>query len=835
MSDKQPAQSMPPIGAPVASPMGMIGSGDSEGGDEFQLGPIIQTIRAGWKWPVLLGGVAALLALIMVLITSPKFEAGGSLYLASAEKNQPLSSDALSGISLLTGLVQGSNMDTQIEIIRSRDMVQRAILASGINAQVWNAGHRPGLSYAGWVFGGRELSLYAPPPHALRALYAEVTNASLSGQVLTIRFAQADKYQILHHGKVLLTGLLGQPAVGPDLRLTLDPVQPQYVPAAHAEYQIRINSPLASYDAMMSSGALSVSQVGGLADAAGAGRTSYLVGIHYQSADPYAARRFVQTLMQTYLTETGSWSTDQAGATYDYLSGQLKKIRTALSAADTRLANFQSKSGVISVPEAAKELIQQLATYETQRSQTKITLYGLQQIQKALAQPDSKLNPYLFSNVQDPVLNGLSTRLAEAQTKLDSLQKLYTSAAPQVVQVKSEIASIRSAIGNLVNNQERIANQQLQSIDSIIGQTRAQMGSYPRSELEIISLTRSTEVLGKLYMFLLQKQEEAAVNKASTLTKNRVLDTALVRDKPVAPDAKREILLDGLLGVLLGLGIVLGRYWLHPGFRSEEEVRRRYPFLPVYGLLPAEQIPPKTQATSFKMPDPRSSYGEALRLLRGNLYLAAGEGRGQVLALSSAIPGDGKSTLAFQLAVALAQDGKKVLLLDADLRKPHAHLAFRVAQEPGLAAVLAGRSSWEEALHHIEDTGIDLITAGNTPPNPSEHLGSGKLAELLVALRSHYDYIVMDTPPFPMVGDMLTIGPLVDRLLTVAKIEHTPRRAYQEHLQGILGLHRPSGLIIFGIHILGSYRYGYGIHAKGGSWASAESWRRFLVSLRNRK
>lgn len=813
----------------------LLNAGHCAESDEIELGPILHAIKTGWKWPVIMGGGLAVLTVIVVLVSRPEFRAGGSLYLASVEKNQSLSSGAASSISLLTGLSHGSNMETQVEIISSRDMVKRAILSAGINSEVWRAGHRPALTFAGWKLGGETLSLYDPAPDALRAIYGDVTDADLKKQTLTIRFGRGGQYQIRHHGQVLLTGQLDQPAVGPGLRLILRAIHAHYVPPLHAEYRIRIENAMGAYDTMIKTGAISVAQEGRIGG--GGKKTSYLVGIHYKSTDPFAAERFVSALMHTYLSETQSWSTDQAGASYNYLSRQLEKIRTALTTADARLASYQSKSGVIAVSAGAKAMIGELANYETQRSQAKITLYGLTQLRKTLAQPGGALNPYLLSSIQDPVLNKLSTKLVEAQDKINSLQKQYTAASPQMIQAQAKLASIRSAIGELVQNQEKMATQQLQSIDSIIAQYQTKMATFPHSELEVISLTRSSEVLGKLYMFLLQKQEEAAINKASTLTKNRILDTALVRDQPVAPNAKKDIVLFGLLGVFLGLSIVIGRYLLHPGFRTDEELRRRYPFLPVYGLLPLVYRFSRSKELLFQMPEPRSGYGEALRLLRGNFYLAVGESGGQVVALTSAIPGDGKSTLAFQLAVALAQDGKKVLLMDADLRNPHAHLAFHVTQEPGLAGVLAGRSTWQEALHHLQDTGIDLITAGNIPPNPSEHLGSGKLGQLLADLRPHYDYILIDTPPFPMVGDVLIIGPLVDRLLTIAKVDHTPRRAYQEHLQGILSLEQPLGLIINGIRVQGGYGvdgygYGYGVDADGKSLQPAvKRWRSLLKRL----
>ena len=565
------------------------GQHGEENHDDIHLGPILLAIRRGWKWPVAIAGALALIAVIHALFTAPLFRASGTLYLAQSEKGQPGASNAASSISLLSDLLpEGASMETQVEIVGSRHMVRRAIIASGANAQIWQSnGQAPQFNYAEWKFGGQSLSLYAPGPKALRVLYAHVTDPALEGRVLDLRFLAGGNYQISYHGRTVLSGRLGQPAVGPDLRLVVKPEQPDFSPAVNAHYQLCIENAINVYKSLMSTGAISVTR--GTGDDVDAAKASYLVTVTVSDKNPYVARRLTNALMQTYLTQTRSWSTDQAGATYTYLSGQLDKIRDALSHADTRLGDYQSKSGVIAVSAGAKALITELADLETQRSQDKMTLYGLQQIQKNLAQPQATVNPYLFSS-SDPVLNELSTRLADAESKLTALRKEYTAKAPQVIEAEANIASIRSAIGTLVQNQEKIASQRLQSIDAVIRQHKDQMSRYPQSELKVLSLTRSAEVLGKLYMFLMEKQEEAAISKASNLTKNRVLDTALIDPLPISPDAKKDFILYALLGLLLGLAIVIGRYFLHPGFRSDEELRRKYPFLPVYGLLPT--IPP---------------------------------------------------------------------------------------------------------------------------------------------------------------------------------------------------------------------------------------------------
>lgn len=805
-SAQQPARSSANLEAMRG---GIMPNQATEGSDEIELGPLFQSLRAGWRLPVYLGGAAAFLAVLFVLFAQPVFEASGSLYLGSAEKSQSVSSSALSGFSLLSGLMQGSSMATQVNIVRSRDFVEEAILDSGLNAQVWPDGATTNQRFWNWLLGGRSLSIYATPANGLHASLADVTSPALNKQKLDVLFSADGHYQILKDKQVVLQGQLGQDAIGPGIRLKLQAIRPHYTPPAHTLYHLRIQTPRAVYDAMTKSGALGVNQLGG--GSGSSAETTYIVNVHYQNADPFAARQFVQTLMQTYLDKTHAWATGQAGASYDYLSTQMHKIRTALSAADASLAHYQAHTGVIAVSAGAQAMIKQEADYETQRAQIELQLHTLQQLRQQLSAPQASINPYILNSIDNPVLNQLSGRLAAAQTKLTSLEKIYTPAAPQVIQVLAEIQSIQSAIHNLIDNQTQTAQQQLQSLDALLSQYQTKMGKYPKAELKVISLTRSSEVLGKLYMFLLQKQEEAAIHKASTITRNRILDTALVHNLPVSPKGKKTVILFGLLGAFLGMALVLGRFLLLTSFRSDEEIQHLYPFLPVYGFLPADHNT-SNASKQFELPDARSGFGEAVRLLRSNVYLAAGQSAGQILMIASATPKDGKSTVAYQLGATIAQDGKKVLVIDADLRKPHIHEMFRIAQTPGIIDVLSGQHSWHEAVRPIQALNMDLITAGNTPPNPSEYLGRHRFAEILQEMRQSYDYILLDTPPFPMVGDALLLGSQADRILTVARVHATPRKAFKEHLQGLINLEKPLGVIINGVRVNASYGYGYGYH-----------------------
>ncbi len=292
MTDHATPQS-PANSAPLGSSHARMSDGNEvEGGDEIELGALFQSLKEGWRVPVLLGGIAASVAVIVVLFSRPVFDASGSLYLGSAEKSQSVSSGALSGFSLLSGLMQGSSMATQVDIVHSRSFVEQAILASGINAEVWQAGEQPGVRFWYWLLGGHSLSIYAPPSTALHAVLADVTAPDLVKKKLTIHFSTGGRYQITKGKQVVLQGHLGQPAVGPGIRLELRAVNPQYVPQAQSIYRLRVQTPLSVFDSMRRTGTLGVNQLGG--SSGGTAKTTYIVGVNYRDSDPVAAQQFVK-------------------------------------------------------------------------------------------------------------------------------------------------------------------------------------------------------------------------------------------------------------------------------------------------------------------------------------------------------------------------------------------------------------------------------------------------------------------------------------------------------------------------------------------------------------
>lgn len=819
---------------PLHARAGMnMNSGDE--GDKIDFSALLRSLRMHWRWPVVLTGVGVITALILTLSSIPVFESTGSIYLGNAEKEQSIG-NVNTNLALLAGLSQAPNIDTQIQIMRSRDIIERAIERSGLNVTILNPDEASSVHFWSWLFSGHSMKIYMPPKDGFHATLVKVIDPVLYGKKLTLVFATAGGYEIRSGKQLLLSGILGEPGVAPSLRLILTPNVPGFLPKPGTRFNFVIQSPLTIYKAI--DGNITVAEAGdGGADSA----KSFLVKLSFENPNPYVSQDFLNSLMMTYMGQTHAWATGEASSTYSYLNLQLDKVRSALETADKHLAGYQSKSGVLSVTSNAQALITQMADYESQRSALELKLNSLQRLRAELNSPSIHVNPYLISSVNDTVLNGLSDKLIAAQGKKATIATLYKPAAPEMKQADSEIDAIKDAIRNVLSNQESSVHQQLETLGQLIGRYKQRMGEYPQEALQVLSLTRSSEVLGKLYMFLLEKQEEAAISQANTITKNRILDTALVHDIPVTPVAGRNVLVGGVLGLLIGLGVVLGKFVTYKGFHSDEEIRQRYSSLPLFGALPEyPDFNPNThhlKHSKMIVPDARSGYGEAIRLLRGKIYMdVSGGGKGRVLMLSSASQGDGKTTVASQLATALAQDGKRVLLIDTDLRKPHLHEVMRIAQQPGLAAFLAGQCEWKACLQSVTDQSdlqLQVIAAGDVPPSPAELIGEPRFESLIEEARKEYDYILLDTPPFPMVSDGLTIAPLVDRVLSVIKLGQTSRRAFHEHVMGSSQMNRPRGLVINGTLMNNKLGYHYDLQRSPLIWWK-EKWQAVSRRIRSK-
>jgi capsular exopolysaccharide synthesis family protein len=286
-----------------------------------------------------------------------------------------------------------------------------------------------------------------------------------------------------------------------------------------------------------------------------------------------------------------------------------------------------------------------------------------------------------------------------------------------------------------------------------------------------------------VYESLLQREKELRVSSNSRQNNVRIVDRAEVPKAPLTPTGRRTWLMSFTVGLVLAIGVAFGLDYMNDTIKTPEDVTRRLkqPFL---GLIPSVRGDKHPLLTSSHVPH---DFGEAFRSLRTSLISKYPGNGTKILIVTSAQPLEGKTTTAANIAMALAYGGSRVLLIDGDMRRPGLHRPLRLTNERGLSQVLIGQARVRDVIQRTVDPNLLAITAGKTPPNPSELLSSERMKTLLTNLEhGPFDWIVIDTPPVLAVTDAVILAPLVSGVTFVVGAEMTRRRLAERAIDTIV-------------------------------------------------
>ncbi|WP_374748734.1 polysaccharide biosynthesis tyrosine autokinase [Klebsiella variicola] len=357
------------------------------------------------------------------------------------------------------------------------------------------------------------------------------------------------------------------------------------------------------------------------------------------------------------------------------------------------------------------------------------------------------------------------------------------------------------------------------------------VSAMPKTQQEILQLSRDVDSGQAVYMQLLNRQQELNIAKSSAIGNVRIIDNAVSQPKPIKPK-KIIILLGGiLLGGVISVGMVLLRIFLRQGIESPEQLEEVG--INVYASVPISEAIAKRNVQSFRRKkkmengnghfliaeNPADLAIEAIRGLRTSLHFAMMEARNNVLMISGASPNAGKTFISSNLAAIIAQAGQKVLLIDMDMRKGYTHKLFNLNNDNGLSDILSGRTEIQNAIKNVSVAGIDYISRGISPPNPAELLMHHRLGGLIDWASQNYDIVILDTPPILAVTDAAIIGHYAGTTLLIARFEENTVKEIEVSFKRF----EQSGVIVKGCILNGVVRkassyYGYGYNHYGYSY-----------------
>ena len=495
------------------------------------------------------------------------------------------------------------------------------------------------------------------------------------------------------------------------------------------------------------------------------GKDTGILSLTITGEDPILIKKILNSISENYLAQNIARQAAQDQKSLEFLNQQLPKVRSDLDNAEDRLNAYRRQNDSVDLSLEAKSVLDQIVNVDNQ-------------------------------------LNELTFRESE-------ISQLYTKEHPTYKALLEKRKTLQDEKGKL----------------------NKRVSSMPETQQEILRLSRDVESGRAVYMQLLNRQQELNIAKSSAIGNVRIIDSAVTQPTPVKPKKILIIIVGLVLGGFISIGFVLFRVFLRRGIESPEQLEELG--INVYASIPvAEAFAEKAlQKSSWKrksveeyasflaIDNPADFAIEAIRGLRTSLHFAMMEARNNVLMISGASPNAGKTFVSTNLAAVIAQTGKKVLLVDTDMRKGYTHRLFNVSNDNGLSDVLSGKIKVENAVKQVKDIGLDFISRGMVPPNPAELLMHRRFGELIEWASKNYDIIVLDTPPILAVTDAAVIGNYAGTTLLVARFEQNTVKeievSFKRFDQSGVAV---KGCILNGVVKKASSYYGYGYNHYGYSY-----------------
>jgi len=531
--------------------------------------------------------------------------------------------------------------------------------------------------------------------------------------------------------------------------------------------------------------------------------TSRLLDVTFESTDPALAARVVNAHLNNFIEENFRSRYEAATQASTWLAGQLNEMKIKVeNAEDARLA-YERRNQIWTIDEKSDISSQKLADLNKQLTDAQADRINKEAVyQLAQAGNYDAISAVRESPVIQDILKQESTTSAQYTDALNQ----YGPKFPKVVRLQAQLKDLDQLVGrektNIANQMEAEyhgSRQRELLLKNALDEQKTQTNQMAEKLVQYSILKREADTNKQLYDGMLQKLKEAGITAGLRSSNIRVVDPALIPGGPSRPNKTRNVMLSILVGLIGGIGLALLREYLDNTVKTPDDIETlaRLPSLAVVPalsnsngkrtgrfakLLKAPVIVGKegrAELVSHNMP--QSQMSEAFRALRTSLLLSQADHPPQVILMTSALPREGKTTAAVNLAVTLAQLGDKTLLVDADLRKPGINRALSLVdgKHAGLSSYLAGVSSLDLiTVPHPAITNLAAIPTGPIPPNPADLLSSRRLTELIAELRTRYKFVVIDSPPIMAATDAVILSVLVDGVLLVVRSGETPKEAF---------------------------------------------------------
>lgn len=539
---------------------------------------------------------------------------------------------------------------------------------------------------------------------------------------------------------------------------------------------------------------------------------STVLALSLVSETPQRDCEFIDELAKIYLLQNLEQKNEVAENSIRFINEQLENLQSSLQVSEGAMTDFRQENKFVDVNSYAGQLMGRIAAYDQQAMELRLRETYFDYLIKYIhdnIEKDAVIAPTTMG-VNEPMLMGLVQQLNDLRIQRGEL----TEKNVYYAKYTKDIENVKTAIEEVVTSMRASLEIEKTDLDNRYKEVEKSIKQLPQKELQMVAIERNYRIDDNYYTFFLQKRAEAEIQKASNTPDNSIMDkartTAIMNAKAKSKTTSTYL----IIGFLIPMVLIILSELLNNKIRSPKDVVKLKMFRLIGTLRHA-----KNQNPTLVRASPRSSYAEMLRAIRTRIEFVLKRKDKMVICITSTESGDGKTFLSTNLAALYAMTGKKVLLVDLDLRKPNIHTKLGLENSVGVSNYLIGDCEEEDIYVHDTPFGFDFVRAGTIPPNPGELVHSDKLAQSIAKAREKYDYIIMDTSPIGLVPDAYAVIENSDLCLYVIRCMQTNKSFCKQTLEQMTEVvDKPEKVQIVlsdipteGRHSYGSgYGYGYG-------------------------
>lgn len=766
-----------------------------------------------WPWMVLCALVAGIVAFLYLYFATPNYKINAKILIKDEDKKAGMSDvSMLQNIGLLSG---ASSVDNELEIIESYTLMYKVVNELQLNVSCYT---RESLKTV--ELYGKNAPFIADfltfNDSLLRQGTAQYEIKVKDDKHISLNDKELDKVYHLALGDTFVV------SAGKAVILA----NPHYHGKRESSYLLKVSDPSMVARKYMD-----------LMEASIPNKQVSTINLTLTQSIPAKGEAVVNTLIREYMQANVDDNNRIADSTMSFIDARLLVVGDQLTDIEKQIQNFKQKNELADLSEQAKVLIANTGEYAKQQAEQEVQLSVIESLEKYLL--ENTTNPRVVPAsllVQDPTLTAVTNQYNSLLMQRSRLLLATTESNPMVQNLDQQLKDIRADMLHGIASVRRSAEVALRSVRGNAGQLEAKIRQVPAKERVFLDYSRQQAIRQELYLFLLQKREETAISRSSTIANARIIDTAKADDYPFQPKKKLIMGLAVLLGVILPFGFVYVKDMLNTKLSSKHDIELDT-HIPILGEIGHNEGIDFVVVTK----NSRSIVSEQFRAMRTNLQFLLTHKDDKVIMITSSMSGEGKSFIATNLATVLALTNKKVVLLELDLRKPKITKSLGLNYTKGFSQYAIGQASIEEIIQPSRvHENLFLIPSGPIPPNPTELLLHERTSILFDRLKQDFDYVIVDTTP-NLVTDAQLLSHYAHATLYIVRLEVTrkeqlklPNALYRENKMPRLSLvvndikHKKYGGGYYGY----GYGYGYGAYAED-EQTKKKNWVRDLLGSKS--